>query len=131
MKGGFELIALGLLQVLDRSVNLLPPGSTHDSMGTSIHGDQAHLAHRAMARTRQKHGHNPEIAFSHEPLGILAQAAERIVANDVTVSGLQDHFRLANSASAPTGCRRPLLLLLHGRYPFPPKGPRKNKLVNY
>jgi hypothetical protein len=69
MKGGFELIALALLQVLDRSAHLLGRSGAHYLSCVSIDGNQAYLAHRPVARTGQKDRYDPEFLFTHQAVG--------------------------------------------------------------
>jgi hypothetical protein len=66
--------------VLDRSVHLLPLCSTDDLASTCVDRDQAYLAHGTVTWARQEDGYNPEIALAHEPLRILSEAAERVMA---------------------------------------------------
>lgn len=71
MKGGFERIALGLLQVLDRAIDLKPRRRTDDLVAVRIDGNQSHLTHRAVARTRQKHGHDEKLFSPTSHCGLV------------------------------------------------------------
>lgn len=113
MKGGFEFIALALLQVLDRPIHLLPLGSADDLMSTCIDSDQTNRAHGTVTWTRQENRHDPEIALTDKPLRVFAQAAERVATNNVGIGGLQHGFRLAVLCAWPSMSGSVLLLLLH------------------
>jgi hypothetical protein len=123
MKGGFALIALGLLQVLDRAIDLKPRRRADNLVAVRIDGDQSHLADRAIARARQKHGYDPEVVLAHQPLRLAAEAAERIVTNNVAVGRLQYFLGRRIIAPSPTRCRYGLLRVLHVRRPLGPEQP--------
>src|SRR5260370_37122962 len=93
MKGGFELIAVGFLQMLDCSVHLLPLRGTHDLVGPSIESNEADLPDGTKSWAGQENRDKPDFPFPNKPPGVVTQATKRVMADNVAIRSLQNYFR--------------------------------------
>jgi hypothetical protein len=92
-KGGFQLISLALLQVLNLLTHLLLIRAANHFEGSILHGDDSNLPDWTYTGTRKKNRHDPKAQFSQDQMfRYAAQASERVMTDNVSIRSLADCF---------------------------------------